>query len=67
MKIRMLVIVLLAISCVALVLPAIAKYSSIPNNLRLVFDALLGPSTARPTKIQPDDPGSGGGGTGVIN
>jgi hypothetical protein len=68
MRVRTLIIVLLALSCLAIASPLIGAFPT----LRLIehehehANISLGPHVMQAIVIRPNDPGSGGGGTGVI-
>jgi hypothetical protein len=64
MRIDVLILVLLTISCLAL--PVIAGLTVFHDGLHFRHDTVPGQSSMRTVMVHTDDPGSGGGSAGVI-
>ena len=66
MQVRMLIAILLLFSCIMLVPAMIAAFPTAQNNPGVEFVLKSVPLTQMGGPIHPNDPGSGGGGAGVI-
>jgi hypothetical protein len=66
MRVRALIIVLLVLSFLVIALPFIGAFSTLSFIEHEHAELSLGPLVMQAIVIRPSDPGSGGGGTGVI-
>jgi hypothetical protein len=66
MRVRTLIIVLLVLSCLAIASPVIGAFSTLNFIEHEHAELSLGPLVMQAIVVRPNDPGSGGGGTGVI-
>jgi hypothetical protein len=66
MSIRVLIAVVLILSCLMLVSPFIMSFSAVAFGQHLRVDIGPGSCIIEAFVVHPNDPGSGGGGTGVI-
>lgn len=65
MRMRILILILL-LSCIALVTTVTVVFQAVHSNQRVGFNLKSGPSAFVVNVIRPNEPGSGGGGAGVI-
>lgn len=66
MRVQTLIVVLLALSCLAIASPVIGAFPTLCHIERELAGLSLGPLVMQVIVVRPNDPGSGGGGTGVI-
>jgi len=66
MRVRMVIIVLLAFSCLMLISPVTVAFPRISLGQHVGVDLSPGSRVIEVGMVRPNDPGSGGGGTGVI-
>jgi len=66
MRVRMLLVVLLALSCLMIASPVIAAFLTVRVGQHIHVDLSPGSYVMQGIVVRPNDPGSGGGGTGVI-
>ena len=66
MRVRMLFVVLLTLCCLVIALPVIAAFLTVNVGQHVHVDLCPGSYVIQNNVVRPNDPGSGGGGTGVI-
>jgi hypothetical protein len=65
-KVGILIIALLTLSCLILISPVVAAFSAVGFGQPAKFDINSGSCIVQAILFRPDDPGSGGGSAGVI-